>query len=53
MGNIIHIPVKVETINLKILYDLCNELFKDKEECFFTSDEVKKMKQEKSKIFLQ
>ena len=36
--------------NLKHVYDVCNKLFKD-EECFYTSDELKKIKQDKTNVF--
>lgn len=37
---------------LKNIYDVCNEIFKDKE-LFYTSDEVKKLKQNKENIFIK
>lgn len=36
---------------LKNLYDLCNELFKDKK-YFYTSEEVKELKKDKRNVFL-
>lgn len=36
---------------LKNLYDVCNELFKDKK-YFYTSEEVKRLKKDKTNIFL-
>mgnify|MGYP003289695400 CR=1 FL=1 len=36
---------------LKNLYDLCNELFKDKK-YFYTKEEVERLKKDKSNIFL-
>lgn len=37
--------------DLKRLYDVCNRIFK-KEECFYTREEVRKLKEDKSNIFL-
>lgn len=37
---------------LEKIYDVCNRLFKDKEECFYTSEEVKELKKNKENIFL-
>ena len=37
---------------LKKIYDVCNKLFKDKDECFYTSTEVEKLKKDKENIFL-
>ena len=37
---------------LKKIYDVCNKLFKDKEECFYTTEEVKKLKEDKSNNFI-
>ena len=36
---------------LKQIYDVCNKIFKD-EKYFYTSDEVKELKKDKSNIFL-
>jgi hypothetical protein len=37
---------------LKAIYDVCNEIFKEKE-LFYTSDEVKDLKQNKENIFIK
>jgi len=37
--------------DLKNLYDVCNSIFK-KKECFYTKEEVKKLKEDKSNVFL-
>lgn len=37
---------------LKNIYDVCNEIFKDKE-LFYTSEEVKKLKQNKENVFIK
>lgn len=37
---------------LKRIYDVCNEIFKDNE-LFYTSDEVKKLKQNKENVFIK
>lgn len=37
---------------LKRIYDVCNEIFEDKE-LFYTSDEVKKLKQDKENVFIK
>lgn len=37
---------------LKAIYDVCNEIFKDKE-LFYTSDEVKELKQNKENVFIK
>lgn len=34
------------------IYDVCNRLFKDKEECFYTKEEVKKLKKDQNNIFI-
>ena len=38
--------------NLKSLYDFCNDNFQD-ESLFYSSDELKKLKQDKSNIFIK
>lgn len=37
---------------LKNLYDVCNEIFKDNPECFYTHEEVENLKKDASNIFL-
>lgn len=37
---------------LKRLYDVCNRLFKDDEKCFYTKEETKELKKDKSNIWL-
>lgn len=38
--------------NLEKIYDVCNELFKSKKECFYTREEVKKLKANSNNLFL-
>ena len=38
--------------DLKRLYDVCNKIF-NKKECFYTKEEVKKLKEDKNNKFLQ
>lgn len=42
------VPKKEDLIKL---YDVCNEIFK-KKECFYTKEEVKKLKEDKNNKFL-
>lgn len=51
--SIIYYPIEPSRTSLERLYDTYNELFKDKPECFYTSEEVKEMKENKTKVFLQ
>lgn len=44
-------PEKPKKEDLKRLYDVCNKIFK-KKECFYTKEEVKKLKEDKSNRFL-
>lgn len=44
-------PITPKKEDLKRLYDVCNMLFK-KKECFYTKEEVKKLKEDKSNKFL-
>lgn len=37
---------------LQKIYDVCNKLFKNKDECFYTSKEVEELKKDKENIFL-
>lgn len=37
---------------LKKIYDVCNKLFKDKDECFYTSQEVEQLKRDKTNKFI-
>jgi hypothetical protein len=37
---------------LQRLYDGCNRLFKDNENCFYTEEEIKKLKRDKTNIWL-
>ena len=37
---------------LKKIYEVCNKLFKDKDECFYTREEVNKLKKDEKNIFL-
>jgi hypothetical protein len=47
-----YIPSKASRENLENLYDICNELFSDYADCFYTSSEVKKLKKNKENEFL-
>lgn len=38
--------------NLANLYDVCNEIFKKYEDCFYTKEEVKKLKEDKKNKFI-
>lgn len=44
-------PDEPKKEDLKNLYDVCNNIFK-KKECFYTKEEVKKLKEDKSNKFL-
>lgn len=37
---------------LKRLYDVCNRLFKDDEKCFYTKEETRELKKDKSNTWL-
>lgn len=37
---------------LKIIYDVCNKVFRDNEDVFYTKEQVKELKKDKSNIFL-
>lgn len=50
--NTIHTPNEPQPKALEHLYDICNKLFKDKSNCFYTHDEVEQMRKDKTKIFL-
>lgn len=41
-----------ERKRLKNFYDVCNKLFKDKPEYFYTSEEVKKLKEDPNNKFI-
>lgn len=47
----IYRPSEPKREDLKRLYDVCNRIFK-KKECFYTREEVKKLKEDKSNKFL-
>lgn len=49
--DIIRRPEKPKKEDLRRLYDVCNRIFK-KKECFYTKEQVKKLKEDKSNIFL-
>jgi hypothetical protein len=49
--NKIHRPDVPKKEDLKRLYDICNEIFK-KKECFYTEEEVKKLKANKENRFI-
>lgn len=44
--DIVHRPQKPKKADLKKLYDVCNQVFK-KPECFYSDEELKKVKKEK------
>lgn len=44
-------PPEQSKESLKKLYDTCNRLFKD-EKCFYSKEEFKKIKKDKSNILL-
>lgn len=44
-------PDKPKKEDLKRLYDVCNKIFKN-HECFYTKEQVKKLKEDKSNIFI-
>lgn len=37
---------------LEKIYEVCNRLFKDKEECFYTKEEVKELKKDSKNNFI-
>ena len=37
---------------LEKIYDICNKLFKNKDECFYTTEEIKELKKDKKNVFL-
>jgi hypothetical protein len=47
----VHRPEKPKKEDLIRIYDVCNRIFKDKE-CFYTAEEVKKLKENKENIFI-
>lgn len=46
------LDVEEERKRLKNFYDVCNKLFKDKPEYFYTSEEVKKLKEDPKNKFI-
>ena len=44
-------PDKPKKDDLKKLYDICNEIFKNKE-CFYTKEDVKEIKKDEKNKFL-
>lgn len=44
-------PSEPKKEDLKRLYDVCNKIFK-KKECFYTKEQVKKLREDKSNKFL-
>lgn len=46
-------PEKTRAEDLERLYDICNELFRDMEECFYTKEEVTKLKKNNENEFLK
>ena len=47
-----YIPKKTNTQYLKKLYDVCNEMFSNHKECFYSKAEVKELKKDKTNIFI-
>jgi hypothetical protein len=39
--------------NLLKLYDVCNEIFKKYDECFYTKEQVKELKKDSENIFIK
>jgi hypothetical protein len=37
---------------LKIIYDVCNKVFRDNDAVFYTKEQVRELKKDKSNIFL-
>lgn len=48
-----YIPSKESRENLENLYDICNELFSDYADCFYTKDEVQKLRRNTENEFLK
>lgn len=48
-----YIPKEPTASNLEELYNVLNNLFADYSECFYTSDEVKKLKKDPTNTFLR
>lgn len=46
----IKVPSKIA---LKNLYDVCNRLFKDNPECFYTKEEVAELKKDNTNFFIK
>lgn len=49
--NKVNRPEKPKKDDLVKLYDVCNKIF-NKKECFYTKEEVKKLKEDKSNNFI-
>lgn len=47
------VPDEVEYKSLEKLYDICNELFKEYPDCFYTNEELKRLKRDPSNKFLE
>ena len=37
---------------LEEIYNVCNEIFKKYDECFYTTEEINNLKEDKSNVFL-
>lgn len=48
-----YIPKTTNVYNLKCLYDVCNDLFADYSECFYTSSAVNTLRKDKGNVFLR
>lgn len=47
------IPEQVEYKRLEGLYDICNELFKSYPQCFYTKEQLQKLKENPSNNFIK
>ena len=52
MENIIHYPKVPDPKDLEHLYDVMNEISKDKSEMFYTHEEVEEFRKNGTKIFI-
>ncbi len=48
-----YIPSETSFEALENLYDVCNEIFANYSECFYTSNEIKAMKKDPNNKFLK
>ena len=45
-------PEELKKKDLKKLYDICNQIFKKNEDCFYSKEEVKQLQKNKENVFL-